>query len=365
MTSTEIHTASLGLPELLIWCRNKRSLHKAAETPEEYAQLREMIRGIAPYKVSYVPKGDDPKGRLIEDPNPAARRVIAQVQVLLEKVAVHPNAVGFVRGLSLHDGRKHLYWDSSRSMLRESTPQWVLTVDYTDAFHSINKSQIRGILNKETPLSKFAKHLVISACTRNGRLAVGSPVSPMMLNLHLRPLDETLTTLIEKLGGTYRRYADDLTFYIPKSRKGRRGKKDTTIDDVKRLKKKILREIRDFGMTPNPRKTSLTRVTAKQAAEVLGTTVRLDKTETVAVYAPTRKTKRKARAARHHLLVLAKVRVTKGETGKGILKYLHRMRWSADDLTQIGAAIGVLGWEQFCHIGPPRKAGKARRVKWR
>lgn len=137
---------------------------------------------------------------------------------LLAKLPVHPAAHGFVPAHSItsnaapHVGR-----------------ELVLNLDLKDFFPSISFRRVRGLFLSFGYSYAVASTLAL-LCTERDRhpvqrggktvyaaiggrtLIQGAPTSPALANLAARRLDIRLSGLAEKLGLTYTRYADDLTF---------------------------------------------------------------------------------------------------------------------------------------------------------
>ena len=61
-------------------------------------------------------------------------------------------------------------------------------------------------------LGKAASSRLAALCCFKNRLPQGAPTSPMITNMICRRMDARLHSLLEKYGGRYTRYADDLTF---------------------------------------------------------------------------------------------------------------------------------------------------------
>jgi retron-type reverse transcriptase len=137
---------------------------------------------------------------------------------ILEKIPVHEAAHGFVMGRSV----------VSNAALHQGK-QFVLNMDLQDFFPSIDYGQVRGLFYRLGYRFTVASVLALLctererfAVTRNGKpvyasigertLVQGAPTSPAISNLLARRLDARLSGLARKLGLTYTRYADDLTF---------------------------------------------------------------------------------------------------------------------------------------------------------
>jgi len=157
--------------------------------------------------------------RIISAPMPNLKQ--AQHWILnniLDKLNVHEAAHGFCR---------------QRSIITNATPHVekdvVINFDLKDFFPSISYKRVKGLFHSfgysETAATIFAllstsadiEKLQLDAITYyvavgDRYLPQGSPASPAISNLLCRRLDKRLTGMADKLGFTYTRYADDLTF---------------------------------------------------------------------------------------------------------------------------------------------------------
>lgn len=92
--------------------------------------------------------------------------------------------------------------------------RYVFNIDLADFFPSINFGRVRGYFIRD---KSFALHQDVAtviaqiACHANA-LPQGSPCSPVISNLIAHVLDMHLVRLASRVGCTYSRYADDLTF---------------------------------------------------------------------------------------------------------------------------------------------------------
>lgn len=200
--------------------------------------------------------------RLISAPMPKLKR--AQHWILkniLEKVPFHDAAHGFVPGRSIvtnaacHVGR-----------------DVVLNLDLKDFFPTLSWLRVRGLFvslgyspEASTILSLLCTEADVDEVEIDGKrfyvhssgrkLPQGSPCSPAITNLVCRRLDQRLSGLAKKLGYTYTRYADDLTFSGPPER-------------VHTLLKVVRAIVADEGFVVHPDKTRVMRKGARQ--EVTG-----------------------------------------------------------------------------------------------
>lgn len=157
--------------------------------------------------------------RLISVPMPRLKR--AQYWVLsqiLEKIPVHEAAHGF---------------RCDRSIVTNATPhvgaEVVINLDLKDFFPSISYPRVKGLF-RSFGYSEAVATILGLICTapdveevnldgqtyyialNQRHLPQGSPASPAISNLICRRLDDRLTQVADRLGFTYTRYADDLTF---------------------------------------------------------------------------------------------------------------------------------------------------------
>lgn len=137
---------------------------------------------------------------------------------ILEKIPVRESAHGFVPG---------------RSTMTNAVPHVgrhvVLNADLKDFFPSITFPRVKGIFQAlgYSPAVATILALLCTDCPRRKVVYAGKPLhvatgprglpqgactSPALSNLVARRLDARLTGLAKKLGWTYTRYADDLTF---------------------------------------------------------------------------------------------------------------------------------------------------------
>ncbi|TDM09840.1 MAG: RNA-dependent DNA polymerase [Ideonella sp. MAG2] len=270
-TALELAEAmGLSVPELKFLC-----FHREVATTTHYRRFN------LPKKTGGV--------RTISAPMPRLKR--AQYWVLdqvLAKVACHEAAHGFVPG---------------RSIVSNAAPHCgqavVINLDLKDFFPSIHFPRIKGVFKGlgygEAVASMLALLCSENACDelevdgerffvggkgRDRVLPQGAPTSPMLTNILCRKLDRRLQGLAQKLGFTYTRYADDLTFSASDEGAARVGS----------LLRQVHHVLRSEGFTPHPDKQRVMRQGARQ--EVTGVVVN-------AKPSVSRTERRKLRAALH------------------------------------------------------------------
>jgi RNA-directed DNA polymerase len=137
---------------------------------------------------------------------------------ILDRVSLHEAAHGFVRGKNtVSNARAHLQKDA------------VVNADLKDFFPSITFPRVKGVFQQlgYSPAAATILALLCTECPRRqvtfeGRtlyvaigprgLPQGACTSPALSNLVARGLDSRLNGLARRLGWSYTRYADDLTF---------------------------------------------------------------------------------------------------------------------------------------------------------
>ncbi len=173
---------------------------------------------ISHYTRFFVPKKSGGKRTLF-----APHVEIAQTQVwikenILEKIPTHEAAHGFVK---------------QRSVITNAKPhvgqEIVVNMDIKDFFPSITYPRIKGLfrmmgyspsvatilglLSSECPRAKVNfEDKIYHVATGPRALPQGACVSPALSNIASWKLDKRLEGLCAKLGWTYTRYADDMTF---------------------------------------------------------------------------------------------------------------------------------------------------------
>ncbi len=157
--------------------------------------------------------------RLIEAPKPGLKAVQRLIlRGILDKVPVHPDAFGFVKGRNcLMAARRH------------GGEEAVLRLDIWNFFTAIRAARIRGLFGC-LGYPRAVANLLTGLTTvhtpprvldrlpaadrpffRAPHLPQGAPTSPALANLIVYSMDRRLAGLARHLGLNYSRYADDLT----------------------------------------------------------------------------------------------------------------------------------------------------------
>jgi RNA-directed DNA polymerase len=243
--------------------------------------------------------------RTITSPKPdlkqAQRWVLANV---VERLPVHGAAHGFVAGRSI-----------LTNALAHQGADIVVKVDLKDFFPSVTWRRVKGLLRKgglpegaatllslmstEAPRERMefrGKTLHVAKGPR--ALPQGAPTSPGITNALCLRLDKRLSALSRKLGFTYTRYADDLTFSWSKAKapKGRKAQGAPVAVLLARVKDVVETE----GFTVHPDKTRVARKGSRQ--RVTGLVVNAVKEGTAPAARVPRDVVRRLRAAIHNRL---------------------------------------------------------------
>lgn len=121
----------------------------------------------------------------------------------------HTSAFAYVKNRNTLDALK-------RHQANES--KWFEKTDFSDFFGSTTIEFILGMMDIIFPFSEIMKDekgkqvlsKAMDLCFLNGGLPQGTPISPMLTNLMMIPIDHTLFNALRKKGFIYTRFADDI-----------------------------------------------------------------------------------------------------------------------------------------------------------
>jgi hypothetical protein len=229
---------------------------------------------------------------------------------IVEKLPVHGAVHGFLPGRStLSNAQMH------------TNPKLVLKMDVKDFFPTVTLARVRGVFRKAGYREQIATLLAL-LCTESPREVVqldgqtyyvslgprclpqGAPTSPGLTNTLCLRLDRRLTGLAKRLGYRYTRYADDLTFSLPKGHENK--------PHLGSLMGLVKRVVEAEGFHVHPEKTRVARSGGRQ--QVTGLVVNGDGQPRVP-----RKLRRQMRAAIHNLQQGKPLK--EGETMERLLGY--------------------------------------------
>lgn len=229
-----------GLPELESAQKLAQALGLSVARLRWFAYHREVDTGTH-YRSWEIPKRDGGK-RTITSPKKelkeAQRWVLANV---VERLPVHGAAHGFVAGRSI-----------VTNALAHKGADVVVKMDIKDFFPSVTWPRVKGLLRKgglpentATLLALMATEAPREVVQFRGKtlyvakgpraLPQGAPTSPGITNALCLRLDKRLSALSRRLGFTYTRYADDMTFSWRESRGKTKAPVATLVARVERV----------------------------------------------------------------------------------------------------------------------------------
>lgn len=153
--------------------------------------------------------------RPIDAPNEELMTAQRELKSILENICGalhHTNAYAYVKGRSTVDAlKKHQKNDS----------HWFMKTDFSNFFGSTTPEFLHAQLSIIFPFSEIMKYQdgkeaveeALSLCFLNGGLPQGTPISPMLTNLMMIPIDHTISQMLRAIPGkkfVYTRYADDI-----------------------------------------------------------------------------------------------------------------------------------------------------------
>lgn len=156
------------------------------------------------YKVYTIPKKDGGR-RTIEQPSREVKTLQRWVvQRLIRSLDIHQSATAYRKGSGILS-----------NAMRHVATRFTLRIDFKDFFPSFSSENVRKFLdfqNVERNLDLTLEDIsfVTNIVSRNGRLTIGAPSSPILTNAMMYSFDEKLSYFCQLNGLVYTRYADDL-----------------------------------------------------------------------------------------------------------------------------------------------------------
>jgi len=277
---------------------------KSATTLHDVAH----ILGFQPKSLAYIlyKKSDADKyqhfeipkrsggSRLISAPYPDLMNLQRRLSDLLQDCIVEINGTRKIESALSHGfRRKHSIITNAAN---HRNRRYVFNIDLENFFGAINFGRVRGffITNRNFALNPDVATVLAQIACHENALPQGSPCSPVISNLIGHLLDVRLASLAYKVGCSYSRYADDLTFSTNKPNFPGTVAKLAGVDPHQwQVGMGLSRIIEKTGFTVNNSKTRMQYEESRQ--EVTGLVVN-DKVNTRVEY------RRTARAMVHRLL---------------------------------------------------------------
>jgi RNA-directed DNA polymerase len=156
------------------------------------------------YKVYNIPKRSGGT-RTIEHPSRALKAIQRWIsRSLFEKFPVHDCATAYRRGANIRSNAAH-----------HRDTKFTLRIDFSDFFPSFHLPNVFNFLSQMN--ETFALDLTLRdikfislIVTRNGRLTIGAPSSPILTNAMMYEFDRDVANFAQQENMKYTRYADDV-----------------------------------------------------------------------------------------------------------------------------------------------------------
>lgn len=154
----------------------------------------------------YIPKSKGGR-REINEPIGEMREALEAIKSVFEsswEALYHTAAFAYVKGRSIKD-----------AAYRHKDSNWFLKTDFSGFFPSINKEWTISMLSNIVPFvginwKDSAIDAAMDLVFLDGGLPQGSPLSPMLTNIVMIPIDHALFNACAKRKLVYTRYADDI-----------------------------------------------------------------------------------------------------------------------------------------------------------
>lgn len=174
-----------------------------------YSDLISLNNKFGLYRIFDIPKRNGGH-RTIYAPNNKLMQPLRELKMLLERrfcVLYHSCAYAYIRNRNtLQCVQKH----------QQNHSKWFAKFDVSDFFGSINLQFSMNMLSLIIPFNEFINDSIlqdtISLAFLNDTLPQGTPVSPLISNIIMLPIDEYINNTLSSIHNdfVYTRYADDI-----------------------------------------------------------------------------------------------------------------------------------------------------------
>lgn len=173
--------------------------------------------------------------RLIEEPPADLKEKQRKAVKLLRAYGIGPGkwSTGFVKGKSIKD-----------HAIAHFGCRVIVSIDMRDAFHKIKPFHVRTSLSAEKVPANIVDE-IIKICFYKGRLSMGSPSSPDLLNIVCKHLvDPRIAGIARVYMASYTRYADNIEL-------------SSDNENLKKCIPVVANILRDVGMSMNRKKVKI------------------------------------------------------------------------------------------------------------
>lgn len=181
---------------------------------EEFVKKHEALYGAkraSLYETFPIPKKSGGL-RWINAPHEPLMEALRELKSIFEDkmfALYHTSAFAYVKHRNTLDAMKKHQANESK---------WFEKTDFSDFFGSTTIEFILGMMDIIFPFSEIMKDekgkqvlsKAMDLCFLNGGLPQGTPISPMLTNLMMIPIDHALFNALRKKGFIYTRFADDI-----------------------------------------------------------------------------------------------------------------------------------------------------------
>ena len=223
-----------------------------------------------------IPKRNGGK-RFINAPYPRLKKLQKRLSNLLQDCVQEINEARKIIFALSHGFRREYSIITNADVHKKR--RYVFNLDLEDFFGTINFGRVRGffIANRNFELAPTVATILAQIACHENALPQGSPCSPVISNLIGHLLDIRLVDLASKVGCSYSRYADDITFSTNKrkfpvevARFDKVGIHQWTVG------KKLERIIEKSGFKINNAKTRMQYLNSRQDVTGLVTNVKVN-----------------------------------------------------------------------------------------
>ena len=166
------------------------------------------------YNTFYIPKHSGGLRR-IDAPNDELKEALRVLKDIFENqmfALYHTTAFAYIKGRCTVDAiRRH----------QQNNSKWFAKFDFSDFFGSTTPEFVMNMLSMIFPFSEIVKNsngkqaleTALSLCFLNGGLPQGTPISPVITNIMMIPIDHAISNKLreqERSNYIYTRYADDI-----------------------------------------------------------------------------------------------------------------------------------------------------------
>lgn len=216
-TNTHSNTRTYYVPHLSAEVLAKVNVNKLISLLEQFSVRHKALYEVERsklYRSFHIPKKSGGL-RQIDAPEEPLMNALRELKTLLETeffAMHHTSAFAYVKERCAVDAvKKH----------QQNESWWFLKLDFSNFFGNTTPEFLIHMLSQIFPFSEIVRRKrgmaalsrALDLCFLNGGLPQGTPISPMLTNLMMIPIDHRLANCLREYKGDryiYTRYADDL-----------------------------------------------------------------------------------------------------------------------------------------------------------